>query len=168
MVFDASTLILLAKIEILTAVVKTTKIIIPGAVKKECLKKDSFDAQLIKAVMEGNKIKVEEISERKPIEQICKDFKIEKGEAEALWLAKKHGDVLAVDDGLTIKACKVINQRFTTAIHFLIKMVKEKKIDILMAIAKLEKLSFYGRYSKRIIDDAYKRIKEEGSGNNKS
>ncbi|MBI4687357.1 MAG: hypothetical protein HY756_06210 [Nitrospirae bacterium] len=58
-----------------------------------------------------------------------------------------------------LEACKILNIQFTTAIHFLINIAEEGKIDKGMAIVKLEKLSLYGRYNKRIIDDAAKRLK---------
>ena len=40
------------------------------------------------------------------------------GEAEALALALRRKLPLAVDDLPTIKACKILNHKFTTAIHF--------------------------------------------------
>jgi len=88
-----------------------------------------------------------------------RDFKIEGGEAEALWLARRLKCPIAVDDGPTIKACKVIGQRFTTAIHFLLNLTSEKRLELPIASAKLEKLSHYGRYRREIIEDATKRLK---------
>ncbi|ODS32946.1 MAG: hypothetical protein SCARUB_01885, partial [Candidatus Scalindua rubra] len=91
--------------------------------------------------------------------KIQRDFKIEAGEAEAFCLAKRLKCPLAVDDGLTIKACKVIGQRFTTTIHFLLNLATQKKLELPMATAKLEKLSIYGRYSTKIIENARKYLK---------
>jgi hypothetical protein len=59
----------------------------------------------------------------------------------------------------SIKACKILNHKFTTAIHFLINVTENGKINEDMAFIKLEKLSLYGRYSKRILEDATKRLK---------
>jgi len=64
-----------------------------------------------------------------------------------------------VDDLPTIKACKILNVQFTTAIHFLINTSEKRLINKEMSLAKLEKLSLYGRYNKQIIDDAAKRLK---------
>ncbi|MBI3600678.1 MAG: hypothetical protein HY097_08565 [Nitrospinae bacterium] len=157
-VFDSSTLILLAKVEILRPVIEDIKAIIPEIVKAECLAKDTFDSRLISSIIEEDKIRVLKVGRQENITRLCKDFKIHIGEAEALSLALGRKIPLAVDDLPTIKACKILNQRFTTAIHFLIDITKSKKINEDTAIAKLEKLSFYGRYSKRIIDDAVKRL----------
>ena len=75
-------------------------------------------------------------------------------------LAKAKNCPLATDDGPTIKACKIINIEFITAIHFLIRAYKDNILGEDIAFAKLEKLKKYGRYSSRIIDDTYKKIKE--------
>ena len=158
-VFDSSTLILLAKVEILTLVSEDIQITIPETIKTECTGKDLFDAKLISSLVTNGRIKVITASKKEAIERLCKDFKIHTGEAEALALALKRKLPLATDDFLTIKACKILNQHFTTAIHFLINIVEKGNINKDIAFVKLEKLSLYGRYSKRIIDDAFKRLK---------
>ena len=158
-VFDSSTLILLAKVEILTLVSEDIQITIPETIKTECTGKDLFDAKLISSLVTNGRIKVITASKKEAIERLCKDFKIHTGEAEALALALKRKLPLATDDFLTIKACKILNQHFTTAIHFLINIVEKGNINKDIAFVKLEKLSLYGRYNKRILDDAFKRLK---------
>jgi predicted nucleic acid-binding protein len=157
-VFDSSTLILLAKIEILRIVSDDIHIVIPERVETECTAKESFDGKLISTLIEEGKIRVEKIRKREIINKLCKDFKLHIGEAEALYMAVEKGCPIAVDDLPTIKACKVLNQGFTTAIHFLINIFKDGRIDMQTAIVKLEKLSLYGRYNRRIIDNARKRL----------
>lgn len=159
MVFDSSTIILLAKIEIIRSIAEDIEVIIPETVKIECLIKDTFDSRLISSAIDEDKIKVLKVGRQENVTRLCKDFKIHIGEAEALSLALTRKIPLAVDDLPAIKACKILNHSFTTAIHFLINIAKSKKINKDTAIVKLEKLSFYGRYSKRIIDDALKRIR---------
>jgi hypothetical protein len=158
-VFDASTLILLAKIELLREVTKEVKIIIPEEVKTECFLKESLDAILISTLIKEKKIEVKKVGDREAIRKIRRDFRIEGGEAEVIWLAKKLNYPIAVDDGLAIKACKVIGLRFLTAIHFLLDFASRERLEFPMAMAKLEKLTTYGRYSRRIIEDATKRLK---------
>ena len=157
-VFDSSTLILLAKIDILRPVAKEVKIAIPKKVRDECTMKDVFDAKVISSLIKEGLIEVKEAGLKRAIPKLCNDFKIQPGEAEALHLAMEEGCTLAVDDGPTIKACKILDIRFTTAIHFLFKVVEAGKMDREMAMVKLERLSFYGRYNKRIIENALKRI----------
>jgi predicted nucleic acid-binding protein len=158
-VFDSSTLILLAKVEILNIISENIQIIIPEMVRSECTGKDLFDAKLISSLIKNGRIKVVSLAKRETVEKLCKDFKIHIGEAEALALALKRKLPLAVDDLPTIKACKILNQRFVTAINFLITMTVRGKISKDISMVKLEKLSSYGRYSKRILEDATKRLK---------
>jgi predicted nucleic acid-binding protein len=158
-VFDASTLILLAKIELLRKIAGEVKIIVPEKVKAECLSKEGIDSLLITTLIKEKKIEVKKAGNLEAIKKIQRDFRIEAGEAESLWLARSLNCPIAVDDGPTIKACKVIGQRFTTAIHFLFNLVSQNRLDLPMAIEKLEKLSHCGRYSKKIIEDAAKRLK---------
>lgn len=158
-VFDSSTLILLTKTELLDFIVsENTQIIIPKMVKDECTTKDTFDAKLILSLINNRKIEVV-AADKQFVGKLCRDFKIHTGEAESLAIALKRQLPLAVDDLPTIKACKILNTKFTTAIHFLVNITENGKIDKETAIVKLEKLSLYGRYSKRIIDDAAKRLK---------
>lgn len=158
-VFDSSTLILLAKIDILRAVVEKEVVIIPGMVEKECLTKETFDARVIRTLIQEGKIRIEKVEARKELTKLCKDFRIAQGEGEALYLANIHGFPLAVDDGPAIKACKILGCPFTTAIHFLVNMARSQEISQLSAYVKLEKLSTYGRYNQRILQDAGDRIK---------
>jgi len=158
-IFDASTLILLAKIELLREITGEINVIIPEKVKSECLLKEGIDATLISTLIRETKIIVKKAGNAEAIKKIQHDFRIETGEAEALWLARRLDCAIAVDDGPTIKACKVIGQRFTTAIHFLLNLASQNRLEKSMALAKLEKLSVYGRYSKKIIEDATKRLK---------
>lgn len=157
-VFDSSTLILLAKTELLGVVSEDIQIIIPKMVKAECTHKDMFDAKLISSLINNRKIEVA-IAHKEAVDRLCRDFRIHAGEAEALVLALKRKVSLAVDDLPTIKACKILNHNFTTAIHFLLNISEKKKINRETAFVKLEKLSLYGRYNRRIIDDAAKRLK---------
>ncbi len=160
-VFDASTLILLAKINLLREIADGVKVIIPRKVRAECLLKEGVDALLISTLIKEKKIDVKEAGSTEAIKKIQMDFRIEAGEAEALWLARRLDCPIAVDDGPTIKACKVINQSFTTAIHFLLNLVAENRSEPPIAMAKLEKLSKYGRYSKEIIENVRMRLKGE-------
>lgn len=158
-VFDASTLILLAKIELLREITEEVEVIIPEKVKSECLLKESIDGTLISTLINEKKIRVKKAGNVEAMKKIRRDFRIEAGEAEALWLARRLDCAIAVDDGPTIKACKVIGQRFTTAIHLLLSLAAQNRLEKSMALTKLEKLSVYGRYSKKIIEDATQHLK---------
>ena len=159
MVFDSSTLILLAKIDLLRESAEDISIVIPPKVKEECLFKESLDALLIKTLIADGKIEVEKAGNQEAVRKLRGDFRIEAGEAQALWLGKRLGVPLAVDDGPMIKACKVLGVQFVTAIHFLINLRARGKLELPLALAKLDALAAYGRYSRKIIEDAAQRLR---------
>lgn len=157
-VFDSSTAILLAKINILGNIAKRSKVMFPEAVKEETTKKkESFDSKLITKLINDDKIQVLRVNSPK-VKKLIKDFNIEKGEAEALELSMEKGCSIATDDGPTIKASKILGIEFTTAIHFLVYFYENGLLDKNIALEKLKMLEKFGRYSYDIIKDAKNRI----------
>ena len=159
-VFDSSTLILLAKANLLREVSEEVDIIIPEEVKRECLVKKTADAELISLLIQESKISVQEAVDVKAIKKLQLDFRIAKAEAEALWLSRKYQHPIAIDDGPGIKAGKVLGLRFLTAIHFLLRLASHDQLSSELAQEKLTKLTQMGRYNTRIIEDAMNRLKE--------
>lgn len=158
-VFDASTLILLAKIELLEEVMAGIEIVVTETVKEESTRKaDLFDAKLISKFIADGRIKVKRSGGEKEIRKLGRDFNIAPGEASSLLLAQSHRWALATDDGLTIKACKILAVEFLTAIHFLLRTWEQGAVSRELALAKLEKLERFGRYRRQIIEDARQRI----------
>jgi predicted nucleic acid-binding protein len=158
-VFDSSTLILLAKTGLLRFTIKNYQATIPEAVMKECTGRDFDDAKLIKALVDDGTIAVVKKTNRKDVTRLCKDFKTHFGEAEAIVLALTKKCPLATDDLLAIKACKILNIPFVTAMHFLIRFAAKGALDRKTSLYYFEKLSSYARYDQRILDDAFMRIK---------
>ncbi|MBA7670010.1 MAG: hypothetical protein E3J77_06405 [Actinobacteria bacterium] len=155
-VFDASTLILLAKIDLLQSVLCQYGGVIPELVKEEIIYKNAIDTKLIvQQIKEGNLI-VDRNPAKDKMKLILKNFPLGGGEAAAFIIAKEKDGFLATDDGLAIKVCKIFNVKFVTTIHFLI----EASLDKSLAMAKLKLLKKYGRYSIEIIKDAEERIRE--------
>ncbi|HZX48624.1 MAG TPA: hypothetical protein VFF47_05345 [Nitrospirota bacterium] len=116
---------------------------------------------MISILIKEKKIEIKKTNDTRAVKKIQRDFRIDAGEAEALWLAIRLQCPIAVDDGPTIKACKVMGHGFTTAIHFLLNLAALNRLEASVAIEKLESLSIFGRYSKKIIEDAAKRLKGE-------
>ena len=155
-VFDTSTLILLTKIDILQLVLHKYGGVIPESVKKEVIYKNEMDTELIvQQIKEGNLV-VDKNPGKDKMKHILKDFPLGRGEVTALIIAKRKDIVLATDDGLAIKVCKIFGVKFATAIHFLIGAGLDKSL----AMAKLKLLKKYGRYSADIIKDAEERIRK--------
>ena len=159
-VFDASTLILLAKVSLLREVSSVIEIIIPLEVEREAIIKKTEDAELIALLIQERKISMQKADEAKAIKKLQIDFRLAKGEAEALWLARKQRYPIAIDDGPGIRASKVLGLRFLTAAHLLLHLTFENKLSSELAQEKLAMLIKYGRYNKRIIQDTMNRLQE--------
>ena len=162
-VFDSSTLILLAKIEMLELFISDYKgrLLIPEMVRAEVCIKGKEETPLITGLIAGNKIEVVKIGHGGAVKKLMEDFNIEAGEAEALFLAIQEGaTAIATDDRNAIRASKFLKLEFITAIAVLIRAFEKGLIDRSAAVIKLQKLQSVGRYSKAIIDDAMRQIKE--------
>jgi predicted nucleic acid-binding protein len=88
------------------------------------------------------------------------DFDIEEGEASAIALALTRKHKVATDDLKAIKACKILNIPFITAIHCLISLKRRGVLSREIAIEKLKNLEYYGRYSEEIMSEARKTLEE--------
>jgi predicted nucleic acid-binding protein len=157
-VLDSSTLILLAKMDLLREVTSQFHATIPERVRQEALAKQSPDAELIRLLIHKQRLEVIQ-AHKGSAKKLAEDFKLHAGEAEALALAIETEAPLAVDDGPTIKACKVVGRPFLMAIHFLIHLTESNRISREIALEKLDRVSTYGRYKGRIIQDAARRMK---------
>ncbi len=159
-VFDASTLILLAKVEALDMFWGDYKgeIVIPREVEKEATVKRTFDGLLISKRIAEGKIRVVEAPGR-VAPKLMQDFSLNQGEAEAIALALKNKDaLLATDDKNAIKACKLLNLDFTTAVDFIVRAREKSLLKQEDALTKLTELARYGRYKKEIIKNAESKI----------
>ncbi|MBI2119101.1 MAG: hypothetical protein HYT97_05690 [Elusimicrobia bacterium] len=158
-VFDASTLILLAKLDLLQIAAEKMKLIIPWEVREEALAKPrSYDAQLIDRMLKDERINISQDVSASSIKMIKEQFRIDVGEAAALFLAKEGGWVLGIDDGPGIRASKILGVHFITAIHVLTEFYHQGTINRQSALAKLESLEKLGRYHAQIMEDARSRI----------
>lgn len=156
-VFDSSTVILLAKISLLREVTTGIKCTVTDIVVQECTRKDTDDAKIIKKLVEEKLI--ETVNAKKAeLAKVKSDFGIEDGEASSLALALGEKCMLATDDKPTMKACTVLNVDLTTAVHFVVRACKRGPIAKELALEKLKSLEKYGRYSPRILEDAKKRL----------
>ena len=62
--------------------------------------------------------------------------------------------IVAIDDRRGIQACKLLKLPFTTAIDIVIRMQQKQILTKEQALAKLQALARYGRYSDEIIKRA--------------
>jgi uncharacterized protein len=157
-VCDASTLILLAKTELLDPFLAGVKlaVTIPGEVEKECCSsKKSLDALIIQRALDESRIEVVAVKNRRVVAKLQTDFSLGKGEAEAIALAlNEKAQLLGIDDKNGINACKLLGVAFTTAVGILIRSWENRLLEGPDALVKLELLAKYGRYKNSIIEDA--------------
>ncbi len=156
-VFDASTMILLAKITLLRKLTNTVTMIICDEVRDESVRKKTVDAKIIEQLITENNIIVDD-SLRGSEGVLVKDFNVDSGEAVSVLLARKLKTVLATDDKAAMKACKVLGLEFTTAINFLVIAKRLNVINKQEACAKLRTLEECGRYVNEIIQNAKQKL----------
>jgi predicted nucleic acid-binding protein len=157
-IFDASTLILIAKIETLDFFLRDVglEVAIPLEAEKECCSvKKSLDALMISKAIDESRIRVIAVQDRKLVAKVQGDFGLGRGEAEAIVLALvEKARVLAIDDKNGINACKLLGVAFTTAIGMLVRMREKRLLTTSEALGKLDGLAKHGRYKESILQDA--------------
>lgn len=157
-VFDASTLILLAKVELMDLFLAkvVAEVAIPAEVERECCgHKKTLDGFMIQKALRESRIKVIPLKSEKLVARLQADFSLGRGEAEAVALSlRQSAQLLGIDDKNGINACKVLGLPFTTAAGILVRSCENGLLGRSQALAKLEALRRYGRYKDSIIEDA--------------
>jgi len=162
-VFDASTLILVAKIELLDRLLGSFSmpVAVPAEVARECCSgKKVLDALVIQRAIDDSRIKVVTLANTTLVRKLRTDFSLGQGEAEAIVLASRARALLAIDDKSGINACKFLGLAFTTAIALLLRSREKQVLSRDEAPLRLEQLARYGRYKDLIIEDARHRLEE--------
>jgi len=157
-VLDASTLILITKIDLLDPFLMSVgrEVAVPGEVARECCAvKKTLDALMIQKALDERRVKVIAVKNKKLVAKLSSDFSLGQGEAEAIALAvKERAELVGIDDKSGINACKLLGIAFTTALGILIRSCEKGLIHRNSALAKLSMLAVYGRYQGSIIEDA--------------
>jgi predicted nucleic acid-binding protein len=161
-IFDASTLILIAKTETLDSFLGNVEleVAIPPEVDRECCGvKKSLDALMIRKALDESRIGVIAVKDRKIVAKLHEDFGLGRGEAAAIALAlAEKARLLGIDDKNGINACKLLGIGFTTAIGIVLRMREKRLLTMNQAILKLETLAKHGRYKQSILEDARRRL----------
>jgi predicted nucleic acid-binding protein len=160
-VFDASTLILLARIDLLDLFLSGLggKALVPERVRAEATAEGKDESETIRKRIEDKTITVSKVKNAHLAKKLMQDFNIDAGEAEALTLAmEKKADAVATDDRNAIRACKILKLDFITAVAVLVRAVEKGLLEKDEGIIKLHRLQSIGRYSRAIIEDAERRI----------
>lgn len=162
LVLDASTAILLAKIGLLRELAGEGELWMAEVAFGEATAKDVDDARLIRELALEGLLKRATPKARKT--EVEKDFRLDKGEAETIALAREMGAIAGTDDGPAIRCLKVLGLPFTSAIAILVAMAEAGSIAPALALELLTKLERFGRYDPRILEDVARRIRAAGAG----
>jgi predicted nucleic acid-binding protein len=157
LVLDASTAILLAKVDLLRCVAARSDVWMAESAVREATVKDTDDARMIAALIQERFIKPMPVAEGS--QRIGRDFRLGAGETDTIALAQKHGAVCGTDDGPAIRCCRVLGIPFTSAIALLARLAEARAVSPELAAEILDQLARFGRYEPRIIEDIAMRIR---------
>jgi predicted nucleic acid-binding protein len=161
-IFDSSTLILLAKAELLDIFLDdfSGTPLLPIAVEEESTCDLSRpDGLLIRQRIREGLLAVEGIREPQVCARLAQDFRLGLGEAEALGLAlEKQEAVIATDDRNAIQACKVLRIRFVTSLGILVRAVEKGLLTRNDGLRVMERLRSYGRFRDQMIEEVARQI----------
>lgn len=162
-VFDASTLILTARIDLLHLIAGDLqgRMLMPDAVEREVCRKGNPDAAVISQLVVAGRIEVKRIAVSRELEKLEEDLAIDRGEAAAILLARNEGaDLVATDDRNAIRACRLLGLGFVPTPALLVRAVEKGIVARQAGLLKLEKLQTIGRYRREIIRHAAAAIGE--------
>lgn len=161
-IFDASTLILIARIELLELFLGaiSMRTAIPAEVHRECCgPKKRLDSLMIQRSVDDLQIQVVGVKDWKLAAKLQNDFSLGNGEAEAIALALQVKALLVgMDDKNGINACKLLGLPFTTAAGILILCRERNLIGQSEAVTRLDLLANFGRYKNSIVEDIRTRL----------
>jgi predicted nucleic acid-binding protein len=158
---DASTAILLAKVDLLREVTARGAVIMAGTAVEEALARDSDDARMIRSLLDDKRIG--RVAAPAGADALMGDFRIDRGEAETIVVARARGATCATDDGPAIRCCRALGISFTSAIGLLAAMAEADIVEPTLALELLAKLQRFGRYDARILEDVARRIRAAAS-----
>lgn len=158
-VFDSTSLILTAKIDLLSSLTGEMDIMVTPTVKEESTAMDSPDARMIDQQIQEGRIDIVEPGDEE-IKNLVENYKLDSGEASSIALHRtKEAELLATDDGKAIEACRIMDISYTTILKLLQRAEEKDIINQERAVAKLEELEKYGWYKNRHIEKTREKIK---------
>ena len=162
---DASTLILLEKIGLLSKITGAYSILIPKEVETEAVERGvslhRADAFRLQEKIKKKQIVVEAVKKKEKYDEIRKTFNIGEGESAAIALWFSWTDAtLAIDDHKAMNVCKIYEIPFVTALTMIIVAFEGKSIEKKQAYEMIRELDIHGRYKAELIYEAKKLLGE--------
>lgn len=133
-VFDASTLILLAKADVLETFLNDSRgeVVIPTAARAEAAPPGPRpDAVAIRRRLADRRIVVRKVRSRAKVTRPMADFRLGRGEAEALVLAlETRAQLVATDDRNALLACRMLGLGGVTAVAILVRARQKGRLSM--------------------------------------
>jgi predicted nucleic acid-binding protein len=160
-VSDASSLILLAKTDMLETYSHRVTLIAPTAVFQEAassaLQARYADARTISALADAGRLHVEKVTSRRKL-----PIALGTGEAQTIRLfLQSKADAVLSDDGRAIRTCRMLGVPFSTTPRVIVDLHRAELVTTREARRSLEKLAIIGRYAPEIVAAALVRLTEE-------
>ena len=156
MIFDACTVILLAKASVLEAAARTYSITLPRSVYKEVMagkEKKLPDSLLTERLIQIKLLSIADGNYQELRENLKKDFGMGNGEAESITLAMKGGfDAVATDNKQGRKAALVNALDLVGSPEIIMALFKLKKITSEKTIHALKLLKKEGWFNELLIE----------------
>jgi predicted nucleic acid-binding protein len=162
LILDASTAILLAKVDLLRLVAGLGDVWMAETAFQEATLKNVEDARMIR------QLESEGLIRRSPakgeVAKVRKDFRLDAGESDTIALAQEMGGVCGTDDGPALRCCRVLGVPFTSAIALLAALAESGRLSRDLGLELLTQLERFGRYDPRILEDVARRVRSASAG----
>lgn len=158
---DATSLILLAKVDLLEIFVKRNNVIVPKLVYDEVIKgkeKGRGDSMLVQRLVIEKHLSVKYVNKslKNKIEKL---FNLRGGEQEVIALAFKKKHTILSDDKKCLNAAKALKIDFITSLDVILALYKKGAISKERALECIDTLEDYGWYAKNLIQNYKEAIK---------
>ncbi len=153
LVSDATSLILLAKVELLETLVTRNAVVMPPKVYEEVAKgkdKSRLDALLVERLVAEKKLNIA-VPGNEIKAKIEKLFNVHGGELEVLAIALATKRTIVTDDKKCLNAAKALNLSFITSLDVVVALRRRGAISKQVALQCVERLGSYGWYAKDLI-----------------
>jgi predicted nucleic acid-binding protein len=161
-VFDSSTLILLAKVDLLETFVNSYRgeVVIPIAVRAEAVPPGPrANAIVIRRTIASRRITVRKARSAAQVRRLMADFALGRGEAEALVLALETGSHhVATDDRNAMTACRALGIEAVSALAVLVRARQKGQLSQEKAEGCARDLAKYGRYAAKVLEEALRQL----------
>jgi len=155
-VADASSIILLARADLMAVVLEEFQVAVPERVYEACVNEETLkrfpDALAIQQWAYDKKLEIKRVDAQK----YKFLHKVSQGEKEAIALSLEYSEsILLTDDGNAVKIAKYLKKAFIISPLVALDLYRFEKISYETARKSIEKLSIIGRYLPNLIADVF-------------